>query len=60
MASGVCFSMIEADVAEMDDLLQDLQKGEGKCGKKLNFKIIKSAVIVNKGAIVVSPSGLHL
>lgn len=34
MASGVCFSMIEADVAEMDDLLQDLQKGEGKSMRK--------------------------
>lgn len=34
MASGVCFNMIEPEMAEMDDLLQDLEKGERQSMRK--------------------------
>lgn len=34
MASGVCFDVIAPEMAEMDDLLKDLEKGESKSMRK--------------------------
>ncbi|MBD2394684.1 VWA domain-containing protein [Cyanobacterium aponinum FACHB-4101] len=34
MASGVCFDMIAPEVAEMDNLLEDLERGESKSMRK--------------------------
>ncbi|MBL1211053.1 VWA domain-containing protein [Geminocystis sp. GBBB08] len=34
MASGVCYSAIEPEIAEMDNLLEDLERGESKSMRK--------------------------